>query len=74
MVTINDVLNKLYKKADRNSCLYCSNLRIHRGEVWCKYGLIDRFYILDASALKKMVNELTKENVCELNDSFLENY
>jgi len=74
MVTANDILNKLYKKADKNSCLYCSNLRIHKGEVWCKHGLIDRFYILDILAVRKITSKLIRYNDCAFNDSVFEHF
>jgi hypothetical protein len=72
MVTANDVLNKLFQKADKDSCLYCSNLRIHKNEVWCKRGLIDKFNILDILTVRKISNKIKKHNDCAFNDSFFE--
>ena len=74
MATMNDVLNKLFKKADKDCCLYCSNLRIHQGEVWCKHGLVDRFNIMDIPTLRKITNKLKKHNDCAFNDSVFEHY
>jgi len=60
------ILNKLYKKSNRYSCMNCYNLRICRGVIWCKVGLVEKCDILDLDT--KMSKKITKQNRCVYND------
>ena len=60
------ILNKLYKRSNKHSCMNCSNLKICQGIIWCKEGLIETFNVSELNA--KMSKKITKQNRCVYND------
>ncbi|GEM_PF-6262372 len=71
MQKIVEIVNELIDKAHDNSCLNCSGLRIQNGKIWCQFGIIEPFDVLDERSLIKHRKYIIRKNNCEMNDAWL---
>lgn len=71
MQTIGEIVNELMSKTHENSCLNCSELRIQNGKIWCQFGIIEPFDVLDGRSLIKHRKYIIRRNNCEMNDAWV---